>query len=229
MDRSGMGSLARSRIGRIPATVLTLVVALVLAMAPIASAATLANAWSAKIGTSGANGTVTINAFTTGAGSIVLKLAKLRASTTHTVVVAKGTCSKVGTTVIKFASIKTSSRGAAARTTSLTAAQVTAIKAATKGTGKLAIRIAYGTTVKCGLFAPLGVPPYVAAKIAVGRSPSGVAIDPSGVWVTNWWDNTLSRINPATNTVLSVVPIDFTATQGAEAMALSRRSLRTRC
>lgn len=225
MDRQALGSLARSRIGRVPATVMTLVVALVLATAPIASAATLANAWSARIGTSGANGTVTINAFTTGAGSIVLKLAKLKVSTSHTVVVAKGTCSKVGTAVIKFASIKTSSSGAAARTTTLTAAQVTAIKTATKGTGKLAIRIAYGTSVKCGLFAPLGVPPYVAANITVGRSPSGIAIDPTGVWVTNWWDNTLSRINPATNTVLSVVPIDFTATQGPEAIGSGAGSL----
>ena len=224
MDRRGSGSQAPIRKGRVPAAAM-LAVALVLATTPIASAATLTNAWRAKIGTAGANGTATINAYTTGAGTIVLKLAKLKASTSHTVVVSKGSCGSVGATLIKFASIKTSSTGAAARTTSLTVTQTNAIKAATKGTGKLAIRIAYGGSVKCGLFAVLAVPPYVAANVTVGRSPSGVAIDPSGVWVTNWWDNTLSRINPATNTVLSVVPVDFTATQGAEAIGSGAGSL----
>ena len=225
MDRSGTYSMAPFKNGRIRAAALTLAVSLALAITPIASAATLTNAWQAKIGTAGANGTATINSFTTGAGSIVLKLAKLKASTSHTVIVSKGTCSSAGTTLIKFASIKTSSTGAAARTTSLTVTQANAIKAATKGTSKMAIRIAYGSSVKCGLFAALGVPPYVAANVAVGRSPGGVAIDPSGVWVTNWWDNTLSRINPATNTVLSVVPVDFTASQGAYAIGSGAGSL----
>ena len=211
--------------GRIGAAALTLAVSLALAITPIASAATLTNTWLANIGTAGANGTATINSITTGAGSIVLKLAKLKASTYHTVVVSKGTCSSAGTTLIKFASIKTSSTGAVARTTSLTVTQANAIKTATTGTAKMAIRIADGSSVKCGLFASLGVPPYVAANVAVGRSPTGVAIDPSGVWVTNWWNNTLSRINPATNTVLSVVRVDFTPSQGAEAIGSGAGSL----
>ena len=226
MNRSGTHSMAplKFKNGRIRAVALTLAVSLALAMTPIASAATLTNAWQAKIGTAGANGTATINSFTTGAGSIVLKLAKLKASTYHTVVVSKGTCSSVGTTLIKFASIKTSSTGAVARTTSLTVTQANAIKTATKGTARMAIRIADGSSVKCGLFAALGVPPYVAANVAVGRDPAGVAIDPSGVWVTSWY-NTLSRIDPATNTVLSVVPVDFTTTQRAEAIGSGAGSL----
>lgn len=225
MYRPAVGSLVRPRRGRAPSVAVALVVALALAMPTVAAAATLTNAWRAKVGTAGANGTATISAYAGGSGSIVLKLAKLRASTSYTVVVYKGTCSNVGTTVIKVGSIRTGPSGAAARTTSLSASHVNAIKAATKGTGKVAIRISSGTSVKCGLFAPLGVPPSVAAKVTVGRSPSGVAIDPTGVWVTNWWDNTLSRINPDTNTVLSVVPVDFTATQGAEAIGSGAGSL----
>jgi YVTN family beta-propeller protein len=202
-----------------------LVAVLLFALAPTADAATLTNAWQAKIGTAGANGVATINAYTTGAGSIVLKLARLRASTTYTVVLAKGTCSKVGPVVVKLASVKTRSTGAAARTTNLTASQVNAIRSATRGSGKIAIRLTSGSSVRCGQFAALGIPPYVAAKVTVGRSPSGVAVDPAGVWVTNWWDNTLSRINPATNTVLAVLPIDFTATQGPEAIGIGAGSL----
>jgi virginiamycin B lyase len=221
-----MGAVTRGRRRRSANVLVVVSVAIVLALGPASvNGATLTSAWQAKIGTAGASGTATVNAFTTGAGSIVLKLAKLKASTSHTVVVSKGTCSSAGTTLIKFASIKSTSTGAAARTTSLTATQVSAIKAATKGTGKIAIRIAYGSSVKCGLFAVLPVPPYLAATVAVGRSPSGVAIDASGVWVTNWWDNTLSRIDPATNRVLSVVPVDFTTSQGAQAIGSGAGSL----
>jgi YVTN family beta-propeller protein len=226
MDRSVTGVRAQvSKRWRVSVTAMALTVAIALATTSIASAATLTNAWQAKVGTGGANGTVTINAYTTGAGSIVVKLAKLKASTYYTVVLSKGTCSKAGTTLVKFASLKTRSTGAATRTTSLTATQVNAIKSATKGTGRIAIRIASGSSVKCGLFAARAVPPYVAATVSVGRSPSGVAIDPSGIWVTNWWDNTLSRISPTTNAVLAVVPIDLTATQGPEAIASGAGSL----
>jgi YVTN family beta-propeller protein len=224
MNSSWAGSSGRLRRWR-AGIAISVTLALLVTAAPSVAAAPLTTAWAAKIGSAGANGTATINTFTTGAGEIVLKLAKFRASTAHTVVLSKGTCGSVGTAIVKFASIKASSSGAAARTTSVTAAQVSAIKAATKGTGKIAIRIAYGSTVRCGVFARIGVPPYVAAQVTVGRSPSGVAIDASGVWVTNWWDNTLSRIDPATNTVLSVVPVDFTNTQGPEAIGSGAGSL----
>lgn len=221
-----MRSMTRGRRRRGADVLVGVSVAIVLAFSPASvSAVTLTNAWQAKIGTAGANGTATINALATGTGSVVLKLVKLRVSTYHTVVVSKGTCSSVGATLIKFASIKSTSTGAAARTTSLIETQINAIKAATTGTAKIAIRIAYGTSVKCGLFGALGVPPYVAAKIAVGQSPGGVAIDASGVWVTSWWTNTLSRIDPATNSVLSVVPVDFTASQGATAIGSGSGSL----
>ena len=109
----------------------------------------------------------------------------------------KGTCSSVGAVLLKLPSIKTGRTGTAARTSSLTAGQVSTITAATAA-GTIAIRIGTGSARKCGAFSQLAITPVVVARITVGRSPSDVAIAPNGVCVTNWWDNTLSRIDPAT-------------------------------
>ena len=67
----------------------------------------------AKIGSAGVNGKATISAYTTGTGVITLKLAKLRASTLLPVVLHKGTCSSVGTVLLKLPSIKTTRTGTA--------------------------------------------------------------------------------------------------------------------
>jgi YVTN family beta-propeller protein len=187
------------------------------AMAPV-SASTLTNAWRAKVGTGGANGTATINVYATGTGAIIFKLAKLKPSASLPVVLSKGTCSSVGSTLSTLASIKTTSAGSASRTTSLTTAQVNAITAATKGSGRIAIWIGTGTTRKCGLFAALAVPPYLAATIEVGVAPEAVVVTPIGILVTNWWDGTLSRVDPATNSVLSVLPLTITGNAGPYAI-----------
>jgi hypothetical protein len=121
-------------------------------------AAATTSAWQAKVGPSGANGTASVATVTTGAGSIGLKLVKLRASSTLAVAVYKGTCASVGTVLFRLASIKTTSTGAASRTNTLTATQVNLILTATTGTGKIAIRVGSGTTAKCGLFARRAVP-----------------------------------------------------------------------
>jgi YVTN family beta-propeller protein len=206
-------------------TISSLVLAslVMLAAAPSAQAATSTNSWLAKIGSSGANGTAAINAYTTGSGALVLKLKKLPDSRTLAVTLLKASCK--GSTLLTLASIKTTSTGAAVRTSGLTASQATAIKKATVGTAKIAIRIGTGTTAKCGVFVVQLVPAYVAARVTVGRSPSSVAIDPTGVWVTNWFDNTLSRINPATNTVLATIPLVLPGTAGPEAITTGGGSL----
>jgi hypothetical protein len=120
-------------------------------------ASALTNAWQAKVGASGVNGTANVATVTTGAGSIGLKLVKLRASSTLPVAVYKGTCASVGTVLFRLASIKTTSTGAASRTSTLTATQVNLILTATTGTGKIAIRVGSGTSAKCGLFAKRAV------------------------------------------------------------------------
>jgi hypothetical protein len=120
-------------------------------------ASALTNAWQAKVGASGVNGTANVSTVTTGAGSIGLKLVKLRASSTLPVAVYKGTCASVGAVLFRLASIKTSSAGSASRTSALTAAQVKLIQAATKGTGKIAIRVGSSSSAKCGAFAKRAV------------------------------------------------------------------------
>ena len=128
-----------------------------------ANAATVGASWRAKMGSAGANGTATIQAYTTGSGSLVLKLAKLKAAAYLPVTLSKGTCASVGATLIRFPAIRTTRSGAAARTSSLTAFQVRQIKAVTTGNGRIAIRVGSRTTggVKCGVFtltyAPVGI------------------------------------------------------------------------
>lgn len=119
----------------------------------VSAAGPTTSAWQAKVGPSGANGTASVATVSSGAGSIGLKLIKLRASSLLPVAVYKGTCASVGTLLFELPSIKTTSSGAAARTSSLTAAQVNLITSATKGTAKMAIRVASGGSAKCGVFA----------------------------------------------------------------------------
>jgi putative multiple sugar transport system substrate-binding protein len=139
---------------------LSLAVILVMTVVAPAGAVTVGAAWRAKIGSAGANGTATIQAYTTGSGSLALKLAKLKAATYLPVTISKGTCTSVGSTLVTFPAVRTTGSGAAARTSSLTVAQVAKLKAATTGTGKIAIRVGRSTTggVKCGVFTLLYVP-----------------------------------------------------------------------
>ena len=139
---------------------LSLAAILVMTVVTPVSAVTVGASWRAKIGSAGANGTATIQAYTSGSGSLALKLVDLKAATSLPVVLSKGTCASVGSTLMTFPAIRTTSAGAATRTSSLTAAQVTKIKAATQGTGKIAVRVGSSATggVKCGVFAVLYVP-----------------------------------------------------------------------
>ena len=139
---------------------LSLAVVLVMTVVAPVGAATAGAAWYAKIGSAGMNGTATVQAYTAGTGSIALRLTNLKASTYLPVTLSKGTCRLVGSTLVKLPAIRTTRSGAVNRTSSLTVAQVTKLKAATNGTGKIAIRVGSGTTggVKCGVFTLLYVP-----------------------------------------------------------------------
>ena len=186
---------------------LILVAAAALAATAPASAASVTNRWQARVGSAGVNGTVSIQANVGGTGSIAIKVSKLKPSRALQVVISKGTCKAVGSTLLTLPSIRTTSRGAATRTSNLSAAQIRSIVAATRGTGKIAIRFGAGPSRKCGQFAGSGsvaVVPTVAATIPVGVFPQHVALDATGIWVTNAVDRTLSRIEPTSNAVLSV-------------------------
>lgn len=209
------------------ALVLSLILVMVVtAGPPVAGAATVVREWKAKVGSSGANGTATMQAYTTGTGATILKLTRLRASTTLPVVISKGTCSSVGATVIKLASVKSTSTGAVSKTLGLTAAQVAAIKKASAA-GKMAFRVGSSSTggVKCGAFAVVPKPPVVGATVAVGAWPEHVAVAAGGVFVTNWWDNTLSKIDPASNSVVLAIPLAISGNAGPEAIVYGESAL----
>jgi alpha-tubulin suppressor-like RCC1 family protein len=113
--------------------------------------------WQAKVGSAGMNGTAMVAGVRGGGGSIGLKLSKVRASSTLSIALYKGTCASVGAVLLKLASIKATSTGTAARTSSLTVAQMRLIVAATTGTGKVSIRVGSGVTATCGVFARVSV------------------------------------------------------------------------
>ncbi len=148
---------------------LSLAVLLVMAVVPPAHAATVGGTWRAEIGTAGANGTATIRAYTTGSGSLALKLTGLKAATELPVTISTGACASAGSTLISFPAITTTSAGTASRTLSLTGDQVTTLRSATQGTGKVAIRIGDGTAggTKCGVFAVIYVP--IGIVLPLGR------------------------------------------------------------
>ena len=60
----------------------------------------------------------------------------------------------------------------------------------------------------------------VTATIPVGTYPSEVAVSPTGpyagdIYVTNYGSDTVSVINPATNTVVATIPLGFAPTGAA--------------
>lgn len=211
-------------------TSVVLALTALLAIGPAtASGATLTNTWQARLGSGGANGTVTLRAFLDGTGSIALKLAKFRAGVTLPITLSKGTCSTVGTTLVRFPALKTTSAGAAARTSTLISGQVTLLLKTTASGGRMAIRVGSATTggVKCAIFSALAVPAYVAARITISGGPDGPAIGATdaGVFVLGWADGgTASRLNPATNT-LTPFALQTNSDEGPDSIASGEGSL----
>lgn len=224
MNPRGRGSCAAVAAASMA---LALCASLVVGLAP-ASGATLTNAWQAKLGSGGSNGTATIQAFVGGTGSIALKLARVRAGIYLPVTLSKGTCSSVGTTLVRVPAIRTTSAGTAARTSALSASQVTLLLRATAGTGRMAIRVGSATTggVKCALFTALPIPAYVAATIPIGSGPEGpgVVANAAGTFVSSWTDGTVSRVDPATN-VLTTFHLQITGNEGPDDIAYGEGAL----
>ena len=174
--------------GRILSLGVGLALILTLGDAVPAGAATVTNAWQAKIGSAGANGTAIVQEYTSGTGSIALKLAKLTASTSLPVEIYKGTCRSVGAVLLTLPSIKTTSVGAASRTSTLNATQVKAVAIATTGSSGIAIRVGSGSTLKCGVF----------------RSRPVVAVSgPSGILSTGGTGTFTAAVRGSSNTAVS--------------------------
>lgn len=132
------------------AMLVALLVLLTTAAAP-AQALTLHRKWAAKVGTSGANGAVTLRAYTDGSGTITYGLKGLRANATYSVTIRKGSCSRLGTIVARPTAIRTSATGTVARTNWLLNMEMYYIWTAARTPG-FVIRIVSGTSIKCGPF-----------------------------------------------------------------------------
>jgi YVTN family beta-propeller protein len=199
-----------------------------------ANASPVTNQWNAKIGAGGANGSASIKISATGAGSLVVSLKGLAHSTIYSETISKGSCASASTKLLTLPALKTTSSGTAARTNTLTVAQATLVNRA----GEV-IRFVAGTHAFCGPFTkvatgppvaptptptptPAPTPPAttaaIAATITVGEAPQGVAVTPLGVLVANWWDGTLTRIDPATNAVGAPLSLTITGNEGPQAV-----------
>ncbi len=103
------------RITRTRGLAILVALATLLAIAPAsASALTLHRGWSAKIGSSGSNGTIALKIYTNDVGTIAYSRKGLRAHATYAVQIRNGTCSSVGTIVARPPSVVTSSTGTVA-------------------------------------------------------------------------------------------------------------------
>lgn len=118
--------------------------------APV-DALTLQRTWTAKLGSTGANGAITLKAYTNGTGSFRYSLTGLRRSVVYAVGVRYGTCANLGSSAIRLPSVKTSSTGTASLSGVLSSGQMSWVWRAARGPA-FAVRVLSGTSVRCGNF-----------------------------------------------------------------------------
>ena len=140
----------RSTRRRALSILVALAILLGLAAAP-ASALTLQRTWSAKIGTSGANGTIVVRAYTSGIGSVRYTLKGLRANATYSVAIRYGSCSRLGSVADRLPAIRTSATGTASVGVALSSVHMYYLWRAARSAG-FVVRIASGTSIRCGAF-----------------------------------------------------------------------------
>ena len=126
-----------------------------LAILPLASTPvtglTLQRTWSAKLGSSGANGGITLKAYTNGVGSIRYSLRGLRANATYSVQIRNGTCARLGSLAARLTSVPTAATGTVTRLDNLSSGQMYWIWAAARRSS-FVVRIVSGTSIRCGNF-----------------------------------------------------------------------------
>lgn len=151
--------------------------ATLLTVAPIpASAITLQRTWSAKVGSSGANGTVTLKAYTNLVGSISYGLKGLKGGATYSVQIRNGTCASLGSIAGTSTSIKASATGTVSRTNYVYPWLMQRIWPAARRTS-FVVRIVSGTSIRCGAFtfahATRVTVPGLGIDLPIVRGPSG--------------------------------------------------------
>lgn len=116
-------------------------------------AATVAQKWTAPVGTSQINGSAVARAYVSGTGALKLSLTGLVAGASYPVSVIRGTCTQPGRTLFTLPSSVVSNAGQISRTYTLNVTRVDAIRTSTSNsTGRVAVRVGTGTTTLCGTF-----------------------------------------------------------------------------
>jgi hypothetical protein len=139
-------------------------------------ALTLQRTWTAAMGTSGSNGTVTMYGYTNGTGSIQYNLKGLKPGARYTAEIRYGTCARLGVVAAKTGYLRSSGFGTVVRGLGLTYEQMYYIWKAAR-TPTFAIRILSGTSIRCGGFTfPAATRVWVSGlgiDLPVIRGPSG--------------------------------------------------------
>ena len=141
-----------------------------------ADAITLQRTWSAKVGSSGSNGAITMKAYTNGVGSIRYGLRNLKANATYNVQIRNGTCASLGSVAATLNAIQTSTTGTVSRLDTLYPWVLQTIWPAARRSS-FVVRIVSGTSIRCGVFsfahATRVSVPSLAINLPVVRGPSG--------------------------------------------------------
>jgi hypothetical protein len=132
------------------AMLISLAILFAFAAAPV-SAATLQRTWSARLGSNGANGSITLRAFTDGTGSIAYSLRGLSPNSTYLVQIRSGTCASLGSIAARLRPILTTATGTMAGVSTPPPWQMGWIWSAARQPSFVA-RIVSGTSVRCGAF-----------------------------------------------------------------------------
>jgi hypothetical protein len=145
---------------------IALVTLVTFAAGPV-SAITLQRGWTAKLGSYGSTGTITLKAYTNGVGSIGYSLRGLRARATYSVQIRNGTCARLGSIAATPTSLRTSATGTVGRMDVLLPWLMTRIWSAARNPS-FVVRIVSGTSTRCAGFTFVR-----ATRVAV----SGLGID----------------------------------------------------
>jgi hypothetical protein len=135
-------------VHRVLACLIALVVLLTLS-AEAAFGLTVQRTWRASVGTSGANGSAILRAYSDGTGSLALSLKKLLALRTYTLEIRAGTCSSLGSVLARPYPAAASSAGNIYTTRRIFSAAMSSIWFVAR-TRSIAFRIVSGNSVRCG-------------------------------------------------------------------------------
>jgi len=128
----------------------------------LATSVRVESAWTGSVGAGGANDKVTVRAFDTATGSVVLDLKRLTPSTGYAIAIQRGTCASPRTRIVAAGTLKKSASGTLATTRALTPAQVAAIRLAAIGTRRISVKVGTGSAARCATLArSLAVTPQV--------------------------------------------------------------------